>query len=119
MRQQLENFTVNDFVLNTSLIDDSTQVVANIASNAEPASAGFFSIGVMLVLYAVLTFYLYDQEGRFRLDFPKASLYASGFALGVGIIMFSLGWVGNFRYLLWIGLIYLFSFLVAWADKER
>lgn len=119
VKTQLENYTVNDFVLNTTLIDNTSELVSNIATNASPASDGYFGIGVMLGLYLVLTYFFYRSDEQFRLDFAKASLFASGFSLGVGIIMFSLGWMDNYRHLLWVGLIYLLSFLVSWAVNRR
>lgn len=119
VKTQLENYTVDNFVLNTTLIDNSSELVNNIATNASPASDGFFGIGIMVAMYLVLAYYLYRSDEAFRLDFPKASLFASGFALGVGIIMFSLGWIGNYRHLLWIGIVYLLSFIVSWSMNRR
>jgi len=113
----LEN--ISDFVLNTSLVDNSTEVINNIVSNTDSASGGWYGLTIMIVTYVFLTWVLTKDDEVFRLDFVRASAGSSFFALGLGILLIVLGITGNYRHVMWMALVFLAMNIAIWNLKKK
>jgi uncharacterized membrane protein YesL len=109
---------INDFVLNETLINDSTEVIANIAYAAEPATGGWFGLMIYFAMYIFTVYILYRNDGDFKMSFVKSSVYSSFMVLTVGILLFTIGITTNFRHLMWIAIVFLISLIGVWMQKQ-
>ena len=110
---------VTPFVLNESLIGNSTAVLNNVATNADTFTNGWFGLVVIFVTYIFLMWIFTRDDELFRLDFVRASLVASFFAMGLGIILIVSGLISDFRHVMWMGLVFLFSIIGTWNQKKK
>jgi len=110
---------ISDFVLNESLINNSQEVVKNIAYNADPVTGGWFGFIVLLVLFVFTLYGLYKDDFIFRLDFVQAGLYSSFFVVSVGVILLVAGIISDFRHLMWFAVAFLIFLIARWMSKQQ
>lgn len=110
---------VPDFVLNESLINDSTEIMANIATNTNNMSEGYFGIFVLLILFFFTLYLLMKDDDIFRLDFLRSLVFSSFFTTSVGVILLVTGFIGEIRHVIWFAVVFLVSLILSWEIKRK
>lgn len=111
----LEN--IQPFVLNASLVNDTSTLVPNLVSNTNTMTNNYWGLIVMASVYIYLLFLFTDKAGLFRQDFLASSVYSSGFALIIGSVMLVTDLTTTFSHVIWFGIIFTISILSSYIMK--
>jgi len=113
----LNNLT--PFVPNTSLISNSNKTIANLITNANTVSDGYYGLLVMMILFLFLLYLLVTNTGIFKMDFIKGLVFASGFTLITGVVMIVSGLITNYRHVIWFALIFSLASVASFFLKKK
>lgn len=105
------------FILNNSLINDTSTLVPNLIANTNTATNNYWGLMIMAAIYIFLIFKFMDQAGTFRFNFLSASVYSSGFALIIGLIMLVTDLTTTFSHVVWFGTIFTLSLISVYIMK--
>lgn len=101
---------VTPFQLNTTIISEGqTKIIDNVVQNANTVSEGYLGLVVLTLIFLVLAYEFYRNDGDFRLDTARAILKASGWTFLLGITLVVSDLIGDFKPVVWFGIIWLVS----------
>jgi len=106
-------------VINTTNLTESENIVPNLISSTDTASQGYFGLGVMLVVFIVLVYTLFRQDGDIRMDIIRSVLFASGFTSVVGLILLVTGLSSSFVHLMWFLSIFIITLIIVLNLKRK
>jgi len=96
--------------LNTTIISEGqTKIIDNVVQNANTVSEGYLGLVVLTLIFLVLAYEFYRNDGDFRLDTARAILKASGWTFLLGITLVVSDLIGDFKPVVWFGIIWLVS----------
>lgn len=113
----LNNMT--PFQLNTSIVENSEQIIPNLIQNTNTMSDNWFGLLVMLGMFIFLLWKLSDETGAFRLDFVKSLVYSSGFTVIIGITMLVSNITTTYNHVVWFAIIFILSLIMSWYLKQK
>ena len=70
---------------------------------------GYLSLIILILVFLVLAYEFYRNDGDFRLDTVRSILKASGWTFLFGIILVVSDLISNFKPVVWFGVIMLIS----------
>ena len=101
---------ITPFELNTTIISEGqTELVDNIVQNANTTSDGYLGLVILTLIFLVLSYEFYRNDGDFRLDTARGILKASGWTFLLGIVLIVSDLIGDFKPVVWFGIIWLVS----------
>ena len=113
----LENIT--PFVLNSSIVNNSEQLIPNMINNANAQTNNWFGLILLTSIFLYLLFLSSNEKGFFRLDFVKALVFSSGITTSVGILLIITGITTSFTHVVWFNIIFTLSIISAWYLKQK
>jgi len=113
------NITVSTLDFNTSMITDNEQMIPVMVDNANTVTEGYLGLGLLTVLFIVLTYANYKQDDDIRLDIVRSLLIASGFTSIIGIIAIVSGLITSFQHVVWFVLIFLINIIAVYFIKRK
>ncbi len=113
----LQNITA--FELNTSIINDSNQIIPNLISNTNSLSNGWFGLLVMIAAFIYITWEVFRDDGLFRLDIIRSIVVSSGITTCLGMIAIISALITSYQHVLWFGVIFALSLLGAYILKQK
>lgn len=103
----LNNITT--FSFNTSLINDSKEIIPNMAANANTVTDGYFGLGFMVVVYLILIYIIFRDDGDIRMDIARTIFFSSGITSILGLLLLIPGLVSSFQHVAWFIIMFTFS----------
>lgn len=111
---------ITPFELNTTIISEGqTELVDNIVQNANTTSDGYLGLVILTLIFLVLSYEFYRNDGDFRLDTARGILKASGWTFLLGIVLIVSDLIGDFKPVVWFGIIWLVSGIVMLFLKRK
>jgi len=111
---------ITPFELNTTIISEGqTELVDNIVQNANTTSEGYLGLVILTLIFLVLSYEFYRNDGDFRLDTARGILKASGWTFLLGIVLIVSDLIGDFKPVVWFGIIWLVSGIVMLFLKRK
>ena len=115
---KLNNIT--PFELNTTIISEGqTQIVDNMVENANTTSDGYLGLVMLTLIFLVMAYEFYRNDGDFRLDTARAILKASGWTFLIGIVLVVSDLIGDFKPVVWYGTLWLVGGIVMLFLKRK
>ncbi len=111
--QYLEPYEVNN-----TLINDSSQLAANLVDNANTQTGGYFGLGMLIILFIFFLIMFMSENDFFRLDFISALNLSSGLCLLLGIIFIVSEVITNFQHVVWFGIIFILGLLAKYNSQR-
>lgn len=104
--------------INNSLINNTSEIVPNLVSNANILTDGYFGLGMMLVMFLFLLIILMAEQEVFRFKFSTALVASSGITLLFGIILLLTNTISNYQHLMWFAIIFLISLIMKYYENN-
>lgn len=106
-------------IINTSIVNDTENILPNLVANTNTLTNNWFGLLVMIGVFIWLFWILFDDRGRFRLDTIKAWVISSGVTLIVGIVMIVSNLTSTFNHVVWFGVIFTLGLIASWILKQK
>lgn len=116
----LQNNMTNINLTNiTDSLQDPTLITSTIIDNVDTTSQGYFGLIVMLVMFIVLVFKLYKDDGDLRIDIARTIMFSSGFVSIVGFISLTLNIFSSLTHVMWFFVVFLVSIVSVLILKKK
>jgi hypothetical protein len=109
---------ITPFSVNTTLINESTEIGANLVSNANQQTGGYFGLGIMMIIFIFLLLILMQDQEVFRFNFVQAFVASSGISLMVGIIGLVSGIFTSFSHVMWFAILFIIALIAKYYQNN-
>jgi hypothetical protein len=109
---------ITPFVVNNSLINETSDIGANLVTNANVQSQGYLGLGMMITLFLVLMIILMAEQEVFRLNFLNAYIISSGLSLLVGIVLLISNIGSSFQHVMWFAILFMIGILGKFYENK-
>lgn len=114
---QLNNLTPPSF--NTTDLTNMEEIVPIMLTAVDDTTQGYFGLGVMSVMFLVMTFAMFREDGDIRLDILRTLMISSGFTSIIGLILLVIGVSTSFVHLMWFMSLFILTSLMLYITKKR
>ena len=105
--------------LNLSIIEENkTEPVNMIVTIFNDITMGFGGLAILVTLNILLVVLMYSEKG-INLNFAKSLMASSFFTIAIGLILFSLGLVSDFRHLLYFIVEFGMAMFLVYNQKRK
>jgi len=108
---------ITPFEVNNTLINQTSDMGANLVTNANTSTGGYFGLGVMVIIFIFLMIILMADQEIFRLSFSSALLFSSAVVLLLGIVLLVGDLISNFQHVMWFAIIFLLALLIKYYEQ--
>lgn len=115
--EALKNMTPLEF--NTSGITNPETTITTLISNSNTVSEGYFGLGIMILIFAVLVYVTFRQDGDIRLDISRSILFSSGITSIIGIVLLVTPIISSFIHVMWFLTIFIIMLVVVFNLKRK
>lgn len=109
--------------INVSNLTDPLKEPSNtlpfLLSNAETTAEGYFGLFIIMAVFFVLTFVIFDKSGDIRLNISRSILISSGFSTIVGLILIISNITSNWVHVMWFFTIFIISTISVYVLKKK
>lgn len=109
---------ITPYEVNNSLINETSLIIPNMISNSNTLTQGYFSLGIMIIIFISLLIILMADQEVFRLKFSNALAGATGITLLIGIIMLVSDISSSFYHVMWFAILFAVSLVIVFYDKN-
>ncbi len=109
---------ISTLELNNTLLNDSQNIVPNLITNSNDLTGGYFTLGLMVVVFIGLLIIFMTERDVFRLKFSNALAGASGISLIMGIVLLISDIGSNFQHVMWFAILFVISLIIVYYDKN-
>ncbi len=113
----LQNLTSLSF--DTTNLTDSQNIIPNMISNTDNITQGYFGLGIMIIVFLVLLYTTFRQDGDIRMDITRSLMLSSGFTSILGLVMIVTGFITSFVHLMWFLSIFIISIMILFNLKRK
>lgn len=115
----LQNITTINMTNITDNLQDPTLITGALIDSADTSSQGYLGLIIMLIMFIVLLFTLFRDDGDLRIDIARTIMFSSGIVSIVGFISLTLNIFSSFTHLMWFFVIFLVSTLSVLFLKKK
>ena len=109
---------ITPYTVNNSLINETTEIGANLISNGNTQTQGYLGLGIMITLFLVLLIILMADQDIFRLPFINSLIASSGLTLLVGITLLVSDIASSYQHVMWIAIIFIVAILGKFYENK-
>lgn len=109
---------IQPYVVNATLINDSTTIIPGMIENANHTTGGFFGLGIMVMLWLLIFIISVTDQDLFRLTFLQAWVAASGIVTMIGIMGLVSNVFSSYQHVMWFAIAFIIG-LVATYLKDK
>lgn len=113
----LNNLT--ELVINTTELNNPTEITSTLIDNADVVSQGYFGLGVMLIMFIVLLVVIFKDDSDIRMDIARSIMLSSGFTTILGVIALVLNIFSSFTHVMWFFVVFVFSLISVLFLKKK
>ena len=106
LRDNLTNLTINN-----SLVENPEETIANMVTNTNDLSQGYWGLGVMIVVFITMLWITTRPDGKINLDAPRGLLVASAFSSVIGLIGIVSPLFVSYIHVIWFLVIFILSYV--------
>lgn len=109
----------SNFAFNTTTLNDTTIIPAEVVTIANNESSGYLGLTIMTILWLWLVYTLLREDGFFRMDFVKGGVVASGIVSVIGLIMIVSELITNYQHVVWYVTLFLIFLISSYFLKKK
>lgn len=100
------------FEVNNTLINETTEMIPSLVSNANQTTSGYFGLGLLVIFFLFLMIILMQDQEVFRFEAIEAFIAASGITFMFGLILFITNLISSFQHVVWFGILFIVALLM-------
>ena len=115
----LQNMTTINMTNITDNLQDPTLITGALIDSADTSSQGYFGLVIMLIMFIVLLFTLFRDDGDLKIDIARSIMFSSGIVSIVGFISLTLNIFSSFTHVMWFFVIFIISIVSILFLKKK
>lgn len=115
----LQNMTTINMTNITDNLQDPTLITGALIDAADTSSEGYFGLVIMLIMFIVLLFTLFRDDGDLKIDIARSIMFSSGIVSIVGFISLTLNIFSSFTHVMWFFVIFIISIVSILFLKKK
>ena len=105
--------------INTTQLNDINNIVPILINNADTQTEGYLGLGILIIVFFILVFLSFRDDGEIRLDILRSILLSSGFCSILGVIMLVTNFISSFVHVMWFFVIFVISVIFVYNLKLK
>jgi hypothetical protein len=103
----------------TTTLNNPDNLTVTLINTADTSTQGYLGLGIMLIMFIVLTFTIFRQDKDIKMDIARSIMLSSGFVSIVGFIATLSNIFSSFTHVTWFFMVFLFSLLGVYVLKKK